>query len=1495
MSRRLIALLLFLSLGSLGAFAQGKAILLPLAQWQGESYEIAGLPGKYPCTVGFPEKQRVTLTYRSGENVAAGVYLLRLKLRSSHVSDEIAWHAGLNVTVGNTLQGQLGARDFARVHQPEWKALQVVVPETGSLYVKLAAFCDADSFKHVISTNKVTSDLEAGPSDDPTASHGGAADDVAGGFTPAAYQYFALDAAELIPLSHSGYVADVTVNKIRYTPGETLHGSATVQDIGGKGGQGTLTLYLEHDVDQRDKVKEIPVTLAAAPQTITFDVPLPTRELGHALVAVYTSPDGQDRCESAEYFNITDNFYRVAIHGSGMSWGDTGLSAERMQKKFTEDRKCYQNCGEMFAWAEEDMVGMSPDSDWWFSGQTCYHLSKAGLKELIRQAHEQGISCVTYGKFIMSGYIGWKTAYDWPNDHKSQYYYPVGMWECVDTNCLDRFMNKEFAPYGFGPRQPIFRPTVSWQNFLPINPDPTPRMTRIAAEAMMRSIEMFGWDAVRWDGHPRGGGQCGGQGDYDAYAARRTQALVHYFKDIVNAKYPKFRHGYNYLFTQEKPDPSWGVADYELDELCRGGGLLMNESIRDSSGHPFEWIAHNIEVQGDLSRERGGYLLGISCDGESDRDQLVEAILYAAGGMRPMGKAAGCASVNRYATRYSRYTFDETLRRLEKPDGVLKPATESKLWWQPYVYETVRENGKSQLLVNLLNLPRQATPKKELDKKIDWNMSPGTEPFSMGLSLPDGYAVAGAHFIDPFTLAVTPVEVKNNRLDIPSVGTWLVLVVDLRATDTTSTLASLYGPAKTFGVPRPNANTPPVAPVTLDISKSTLEVNKDMSYLSPQPAPATGEKTPDIETLNGEARNAALLKVREKNPPETFIKGWWKGGTLPDDLKLKDKAWDFGDLTPRRNGCLDIFYGRGAMDYRLRMGDIFAGLGRYQVHDAPLEGNFRAGGGHWLLNGISWQQFPDYDLLVYTGIPHCAIGVENSYALPAYVQAGGAVLFTGGEYAFGKGGYNYTVLERALLPVLCVEDLDVKYSETPLPLEAGKDFSDLGVQLGFAAKPSFYSYNRVALQDSPAVKVFLKSGNRPILVGWQLGKGRVACLLLDHRGKSDEQGMMYFDWPEWPKLMRAVIAWLAPSAYTVDTKTGEHMDYAMLLKTLATDAANDVSVETVKAGDPDDPEGGEAGDGDPGVALDAKLLKKRVAQLRQLLPGEGVEFGLAFAGQLAKINNLPRDIHDDLLAAVRRNPSPGLAEIAKRALASHNDLLRENGMQLLAISGDAGFAALANNPPHAGTFSAVTDARALACAAACYTRADMLDTACGKVNAWNKTDHDNKMEYTKGKEFSLAAPEQPCLDAEILYQRIGWLAYLCRQDPATWGPQFAREWLLIGQYIDYANVGRDNLWGDKVMTQQQKEKKAQVFQDYINALHWLDRVTTPTTEWLLKEHPEQLAAGFMHAHFLHEVDRAVNLLARYPARETKSVLAALATAQQTQLATFAGARVKAAQ
>ena len=89
-----------------------------------------------------------------------------------------------------------------------------------------------------------------------------------------------------------------------------------------------------------------------------------------------------------------------------------------------------------------------------------------------------------------------------------------------------------------------------------------------------------------------------------------------------------------------------------------------------------------------------------------------------------------------------------------------------------------------------------------------------------------------------------------------------------------------------------------------------------MSALTPDWIARQAEEQAALDALPLAERPAALLKKRAQQSPENLMAQWWKGGSLPDDLNLKDKAFAFGDLAPERNGRLDIFYARGAIDYR---------------------------------------------------------------------------------------------------------------------------------------------------------------------------------------------------------------------------------------------------------------------------------------------------------------------------------------------------------------------------------------------------------------------------------------------------------------------------------------------------------------------------------------------------------------------------------------------------
>ncbi|MCX7934541.1 MAG: hypothetical protein N3A66_04685, partial [Planctomycetota bacterium] len=725
----------------------------------------------------------------------------------------------------------------------------------------------------------------------------------------------------------------------------------------------------------------------------------------------------------------------------------------------------------------------------------------------------------------------------------------------------------------------------------------------------------------------------------------------------------------------------------------------------------------------------------------------------------------------------------------------------------------------------------------------------------------------------------------------PAVAIWEVVVIDLGVDPQAPPLAAEYGPPKTFGIPR-GKDTKKTPAVVLDPKREIWEVNKDMSALAPPRSGRSAEEQAALDNLPLEERNARLLKMREASPVEKFLSCWTRGGSLPEDLKLKDAKFNFGALAPQRNGCFDIFYARGAMDYVLRLPQAFARLSRFRVRDAPLYGALRQSPGMGLQGGLHWRELPLFDCLLFTGIPHCAIGAENCYALQEYLKAGGAALFTGGEYAFGKGGYMHTVLDRAILPILCVENVDTRYSEEPLALEPGPHFSDLRVEVDFAAKPSFWVYNEVALKPDKSLKIFLKAGNRPILVGWELGRGRVACLLLDHRGKSEGQVTAFFDWRDWPALMHALFLWLAPNAMATEAapprlaaeetkKLIDFLEEESLVADLegAKEDRNDLLEEEAAA--------------KPARELTAEEKKKRLQAIERLLLASGKEAAAALAGQIAVIADLPLETRFAIMDFIRRYPPPNLAALAKRCLTSQDPAARGCGLQMLALAGDAAFPEQACSAPPASETDPVGRGRDLALAIALFAKPDLCAEGKRRVQEWNKLEAEGRAKWTGGKPFSLANPHHHFLDAEATLQRAAWLAYLVRHEAPAFAAQFCHEWLMLAQYQDYCDRSIANLYDPYGMSVAKQKIAAGKDPDWRRLRAYFGRLrdlTWPDMESAILKQPEQAAAGMVEAHFTLEFQSAMNILGSVEKTAALPVLEKLKKAANADLAAFAQAR-----
>ena len=415
------------------------------------------------------------------------------------------------------------------------------------------------------------------------------------------------------------------------------------------------------------------------------------------------------------------------------------------------------------------------------------------IQRQIRIAHEEGMAVVSYGKWLISGAPGWEAVYDRPANFDRAYRQPIGSWDTHHAWVFDLRRNGEQVPYSYRPRgRGVMWFDDWWNEFIGLSPNVTPAMVRTAAQEMAASVRMFGWDGIRWDDHIRVGGNAARRsGRYEAWAARQTQALMRYFKDWTAMKCPGFRHGYNYLLIEKNKGYNWAKENFELDELCRDGGLLMNESIGNASGGwTFAEVAQNLQVDGDLCRERGAFLLGISY-ANNPRDRLIESALWASAGCRPYNSAM-TSETRRYLTRFAQFALDERLCRIAQPEKVLVPETDTRLDWQRFVYETPEENGRRYLVINGLNIPWQDR-RPALDSKDPpvWDLPTGTEPVTFRLTLPAGLRAVGASVVAPETLEVEPLAIQEGRFVFPSVALWRVVSAAPRVPRLTANMGAI--------------------------------------------------------------------------------------------------------------------------------------------------------------------------------------------------------------------------------------------------------------------------------------------------------------------------------------------------------------------------------------------------------------------------------------------------------------------------------------------------------------------------------------------------------------------------------------------------------------------------------------------------------------------------------------------------------------------------------
>lgn len=144
--------------------------------------------------------------------------------------------------------------------------------------------------------------------------------------------------------------------------------------------------------------------------------------------------------------------------------------------------------------------------------------------------------------------------------------------------------------------------------------------------------------------------------------------------------------------------------------------------------------------------------------------------------------------------------------------------------------------------------------------------------------------------------------------------------------------------------------------------------------------------------------------------------------------------------------------------------------------------------------------------------------------LQEYVANGGAVLFLGGYYAFGKE-YAGTAFAEMCPVTFTANDL-VGAPEGQV-LTPGKQASTTLKALPWADAPRVYWMHNVT--PKPEAEVWLTAGEKPLLITGRYGKGRVAVFAGSVMGVPRAGQQAFWAWQGWPQVLAQTIAWLAES------------------------------------------------------------------------------------------------------------------------------------------------------------------------------------------------------------------------------------------------------------------------------------------------------------------------------------------------------------------------------
>ncbi len=536
--------------------------------------------------------------------------------------------------------------------------------------------------------------------------------------------------------------------KIWVKPGQPISGTVTVKNAGAEAVEVTVETCLIHDLDTMRGIQRQTLKLAAKSEgTASFRWSSRDAGLyGHAMRARVLLGN-QVLAEGESYFAVARYYWDVALLKT-FPFFTANRSLEGCAGEMANVRNSGYNGFEFFFWAPDDFADMTPDEEYWRSGQGRYKNKISHLKSAIDGGHANGMALITYGKCVGYG-----------------------------PAILEYFRKRPENSHGFGEQLSFMH--SSWEltrwhgedafspnlRFYPNLSDP--QVLAHGMNEILESTRMFGWDGVRFDGH------------FTAKTDAETAEIDRRLKTLLRKKYPDYTFGYNYAGTgQSGLKTLLERQPLETKALLSDGGLVMNEyivSAGNGPAHPLHrWdVFSQLLVQDvDIAKRYGGYYCAVNHEGRSP----YRSIFIMAAGAHPYYGS----EFRPFVHRYNQYFWDRALTRVAKPKALVQAP--DNLLWQSWTYLRPIDRRHQQLIVHLI-VPPPSDTVNDNDKTLPSPVLNSRVTITPA-GLPGNWKIARATVLDPNTVKAQPLPLMQaggqaRTVQVPGVKGWAVLVVDL--------------------------------------------------------------------------------------------------------------------------------------------------------------------------------------------------------------------------------------------------------------------------------------------------------------------------------------------------------------------------------------------------------------------------------------------------------------------------------------------------------------------------------------------------------------------------------------------------------------------------------------------------------------------------------------------------------------------------------------------